>query len=313
MSMNIQQLEYIVALDNHRNFGKAAKACFVTQPTLSMMVQKLEQELELTLFDRAKQPIEPTADGKAVIHQVRTILQEMRSLQLLVEDRKMHVQGELSIGVSPTLAPYLITLFIRSFLQKYPRATLKIEEFKTEVLIDRVRRSEIDLGILATPVQAGNLTVDPLFYEEFLVYGHEKGAKTYVPPEDIDPDELWLLEEGHCLRSQIVNLCELRKKRNPRLAYQSGSLESLKWLVENHQGITILPELATLPMSDVHRERLSHFTPPAPVREVSFLYHAAFAKSRLLTALREEIIANLPEGIQTSHAGYVVPIESAKA
>ena len=287
--MTLQQLEYVVAVDTHRNFGKAAKACFVTQPTLSMMIQKMEKGLNVVIFDRTKKPVVPTTVGSEIIEQARVLLQEKNKLLAVIKDSNAVIKGSLSIGIIPTLAPYLIPIFIKSFLEKYSDVELTIEEFKTDDIIFHLKKGIIDIGILATPISESSLTATPIFHEEFFLYSKSKINKKYVLAEDINPNDLWLLEEGHCLRSQIVNICELRKKQNRRLEYQAGSLETLKSLVKTHHGVTILPELATINLPKKEKEMLHRFRSPQPVREISIVQHRNVAKSRIIRALEEEI------------------------
>ncbi|MCR6720002.1 MAG: LysR substrate-binding domain-containing protein [Chitinophagaceae bacterium] len=212
--MTLVQLEYIIAVDTWRHFATAAEHCFVTQPTLSMQIQKLESELGVIIFDRSKQPVVPTEAGIEIIETARRILREKDSLLETVQRHKGLLTGELRIGIIPTLAPYLLPLFIQSFTQKYPHVRLVVHEMMTELIITRLREGKLDAGLLVTPLQEPGITEHVLFYEELMAYvsrRNEMYEKTYVLPQDIDANKLWLLEEGHCFRSQIVNLCELKK------------------------------------------------------------------------------------------------------
>ncbi len=227
--MNLQQLEYIVAVDHHRHFARAAEHCFVTQPTLSMMIQKLEEELNVRIFDRSKQPVVPTEAGAAIIKQAKVVLLEAGRLKETVSAMKNEMSGELHIGIIPTLAPYLLPLFLHPFTTKYPNLRLKITELTTAQIIEALQENKLDAGILATPLHQPSLIEQPLFYEEFLLYSARKDIATnkkYVLAEDIEPRHLWLLEEGHCLRSQVLNICELRRKdwSESNFEYESGSL-----------------------------------------------------------------------------------------
>src|SRR6201990_2903828 len=244
--MTFVQLEYIVAVDTYRHFATAAGHCFVTQPTLGMQMQKLEEDLGLKLFDRSKQPVIPTEAGREIIEQARKILSEKAVINELVQDKKGVLTGELRIGIIPTLAPYLLPLFIQSFTAKYPQIKLVITEMTTEVVVARLREGRIDVGILVTPLQENGIREQVLFYEELLVYVSRKNAaykKQYMLAQDIDPNKLWLLEEGHCFRSQIVRLCELRKasKEGSHFDYEDGSLETLRRVGELTDGTRNLP------------------------------------------------------------------------
>ena len=310
--MNIQQLEYIVAVDTHRHFGKAAKACFVTQPTLSMMIQKLEDSLESKIFDRSKKPVIPTEIGQLIIAQARKILRETKELQELVQRQKGIIEGKMNLGIIPTIAPYLVPLFIRSFLNRYPGVRLKISELTTAQIISGLKKGELDAGILVTPLQNPSIREQPLFYEPFWVYSSHVYKKQYLLPSDIDPNQLWLLEEGHCLRSQILNLCELRKQANNLLQYENGSIETFKRLVEKEKGITILPELSTLSLSKKQRKFLKPFKSPRPIREVSLVTHRDFIKKGLIQVLTEEILKNIPENLKDQKNGKRVELSVKK-
>ena len=211
--MTLVQLEYIVAVDTWRHFATAAAQCSVTQPTLSMQIQKLEAELEVQLFDRSKVPVVPTAEGVEIIQQARVILKEVERLGELVRERKGEMIGDLRLGILPTVAPYLLPLFLNGFLQKYPGIRLKVTELTTEAMVDRLKKHLLDAGILVTPLDDPGIFEQPLFYEEFVVYvspAEEVYRKRYVLADDIDVRHLWLLQEGHCMRSQIMHLCELK-------------------------------------------------------------------------------------------------------
>lgn len=301
--MNLQQLEYILAVEANGSFSKAAEACFISQPALSMMVQKLEEELDLKIFDRSKQPIIPTDAGKAVLAQAQTVLHEVAKLHELTRQQRETLSGDLSIGIIPTLAPYLLPLFLKPFLEKYPAVRLKIHEHTTNGLVERLKKGQLDAGLLATPLPQANLKERPLFYEPFYVYAHDEYEKSYLLPEDINADELWLLEEGHCLRSQILKLCELRKKSNGQLEFEAGSIDTLIKMVDHQRGVTIVPELATYTFTREQRKRLRPFAAPAPVREVSLVTHRDAVKRSLIEALQQEVVANLPEALLEMGSG----------
>ncbi len=293
--MNLQQLEYLAALDAHRHFSKAAAECFVTQPTLSAMVQKIEEELGVKFFDRSRQPVVPTDAGERLLPQVRVILREVERLRERAREEEHSLTGELRIGVIPTLSPYLMPLFLPAFVAKYPSIHLKITERITETLIENLHKGLLDAAVLATPLHDPMLTERVLFYEAFTVYSSHDFSKEYLLPEDLDVNELWLLEEGHCFRSQILHLCELREKQHPAVEYQAGSLETLKHLVDAQHGATILPELALSTLLPNQMVKVKRFAAPEPVREISLVTHRHVVKERLLAALQQEIIAHLPE------------------
>ncbi|MDZ7878047.1 MAG: LysR substrate-binding domain-containing protein [Saprospiraceae bacterium] len=308
--MTLQQLEYIIAVDNHRHFAKAAQACFVTQPTLSMMLQKLEEELGILIFDRSKQPVVPTEIGRIVIEQARKVLQETAELREIVENQREILRGELRLGIIPTLAPYLLPLFLKGFSEKYPDIRLIISELMTHDITQKLKKDQLDIGIMATPTDDGELFETFLFKEQFVVYAAENEAilnKRFLLAQDIDVNRLVLLEEGHCMRTQIINLCELRQTTNqlPNIFYESGSIETLKNLIDIHSGITILPELALQNLSKAQFKNVRFFQNPAPVREISIVTYRAFVKKRLVEVLKKEILAQLPLALEKINRFYL--------
>jgi LysR family hydrogen peroxide-inducible transcriptional activator len=316
--MRFTELEYIVAVDNARHFARAAAQCFVSQPTLSMQIQKLEHELGIKIFDRSKQPVLPTEAGEAIITQARNIIAETKAIHEIVQVQKGILHGRLALGIIPTLAPYLLPLFVSSFTKKYPLIKLVVNELTTDLIISKLREGKIDAGILVTPLQEAGINEDPLFYEELVTYVSRSNAaykKNYVLATDIDPDKLWLLEEGHCFRSQIVNLCELRKKSQEgnHFEYEAGSIETLIRLVETNDGITIIPELAALNMRGKQQSQLRYFKSPAPVREISIATHRNQVKKRLIEALKVEILAALPAKMEKNKKKKVVPVYLANS
>ncbi|HVU83422.1 MAG TPA: LysR substrate-binding domain-containing protein [Puia sp.] len=311
--MTFVQLEYILAIDIHRHFARAADACFVTQPTLSMQVQKLEESLGVKIFDRSRSPVMPTEAGKEILEQARKIMLEKSRISEIISRRKGLLEGELRIGVIPTLAPYLLPLFVQSFTRKYPGVKLVVFEKTTDVLLQLLRDATLDVGILVSPLNEKGIREEVLFYEELLAYVSENNRlyqKTYVLAKDIDPDKLWLLEEGHCFRSQMINLCELFKatRQGSQFDYEAGSFETLRRMVEMNDGITVLPELATLDFSKRQQGLIRHFRKPAPVREVSLVLQRDFVKERLVRALKEEILACIPDKIRRNKDHHVVPL-----
>lgn len=311
--MTLQQLEYVIAVDNYRHFAKAAQACFVTQPTLSMMLQKLEDELDVLIFDRSKQPVVPTETGRAVIEQARKIVKETAELREIVQNQREILRGELRLGIIPTLAPYLLPLFLKSFSEKYPDVRLIISELTTENIIQKLKKDTLDMGIMATPTVDNDLFESPLFQEQFVVYAaknEEILEKRYLLARDIDVNRLVLLEEGHCMRTQVVNLCELRQTTNQiaNVFYESGSIETLKNLIDMHAGVTILPELALRNLSKNQFKNVRFFQNPAPVREISLVTYRAFVKKRLAEALKNEILAQLPKEFKTDEVRQVLSI-----
>lgn len=298
--MNIQQFEYIIAVDNYRSFAKAAEACFITQSTLSLMIQRLEEELSVYIFDRSRQPVVPTEVGKGIIEKAKTIVKEIADLRETASSFREEIKGEIKLGIIPTVAPYILPVFLKSFLIKYPGLKFKISEMTTDTIIEKLEKNILDVGILASPVKSNTLNEQHLYNEELVVYaspGESVLSKKVLIPNDINADHLWLLEEGHCLRSQILNICEMRKKdlRSGILEYNAGSIDSLIKLVDQNEGITILPELAVLYMSPKQKTCIRHFKAPVPVREICLAVNKHFVKARILNVLCREITDNIQE------------------
>ena len=291
--MNLQQLEYIVALDIHRNHAKAAEHCHVTQPTLSMMVKKLEVELGVKIFDKG-QPLKPSPSGEIIISRARQILQEIRNLKEFIRDEKDSIQGEFRLGVIPTLAPYLLPRFLNEFLERNPGTSFTVMEMQTEDIVKNLKTGRLDVGILVTPLDDKEIREIPVFYEPILLYTSQSlkyYAQERVNLKSLTTENLLLLEEGHCFRGQVMNLCPAKGKRSHhQLNYQSGSFETLKAMVDNNYGYTLIPELAV----DTKRKQVKHFTGPEPVREVSLAVHYGFVKEMLLIKLREAILKAIP-------------------
>ncbi|MBT1696153.1 LysR family transcriptional regulator [Fulvivirgaceae bacterium PWU4] len=291
--MNLQQLEYIVALDIHRNHVKAAEHCHVTQPTLSMMVKKLEDELGVKIFDRS-QPLKPTQSGEIIISRARQILQEVKNLKEFIRNEKDSIEGEFRLGVIPTLAPYLLPRFLNELLDKNPGTSFTVLELQTEDIIKQLKTNRLDLAILVTPLEDKEIREIPVFYEPILLYTSENlkyFQQEKVNIKSLTTENLLLLEEGHCFRGQVMNLCTTKaKKSHHQLNYQSGSFETLKAMVDNNYGYTLIPELAV----NAKSKHVKHFTSPEPVREVSLAVHQGFVKEMLLIKLREAILKAIP-------------------
>jgi len=309
--MTLTQLEYIVALDIWRHFVSASEKCFVTQPTLSMQIQKLEEELGVKIFDRTKQPVIPTEMGMGIIAQARIVLREAGMIREMISEQKDTMTGEIRIGIIPTLAPYVLPPLFKNIREKYPQVNLVIKETITEEIILELKNNRLDCGIVVTPLKDSSIKEDILFYEELFVYVSRKNAlhdKKYVLPTDIDPSQLWLLEEGHCFRSQILNLCELRKYSNLHFRYETGNIETLKRMVDKSDGITILPELAVMEFTKAEMTHVKRLKEPSPAREVSLVTHRDHLKTKLIKTLKEEILTIVPKPMQKLNKKKVVEI-----
>lgn len=295
--MTLTQLDYIVSIDTHRHFATAAEHCHVTQPTLSMQIQKLEDELGVLLFDRSKHPVVPTETGQLIVAQAREVLQAARRIPELAKELRDEVGGELRVGIIPTLAPYLLPYFIGAFMARYPAVTVQLQELLTDQITDRLRTGLLDVGLVVTPLSEHNMTGLPLFNEPFMVYaaaGNSLLKKEKITPADLTNEGLWLLSEGHCFRDQVVNLCGGSHQGRSALRYETGSLETLVKLIDRQDGFTLLPYLATLDFDAARQKQLRAFAGVPPVREISLVMHRSFLKRNLIDALRREILANLP-------------------
>lgn len=293
--MTLQQLTYILAIDQHRHFARAAEACHVTQATLSMMVQKLEAELEVQIFDRSRQPVEPTPLGRRILEQARAVLHQATGLQELVREEREGLQGELRLGIIPTLAPYLLPPFLSRFAEEHPGVRLHVSEHTTATLVEKLRAGQLDMALLSTPLHEPALREQPLFQEAFVLYvgPDEKLPKGPLTPKALDVDRLWLLEEGHCMRDQVLSLCELNRRREEggaRLLYQAGSIETLRHLVDHQGGFTLLPEMAARHLSSELQARVHRFASPEPMREIGLVSLATYPRRRRLEAVRKTII-----------------------
>lgn len=302
--MTITQLNYIVAVDKYKNFGQAAQSCHVTQPTLSMQIHKLEEELGVILFDRAEQPIKTTPLGLLLVKQAKVVLRETQSFYDLVLEEKDEARGEIRIGVIPTIAPYLMPLFLHDFMQSNPHLKVIVEELQTTQIVQKLEDSQLDLGLLVTPIDKEGLKSEPLFYEPFLAYVSEKSTlykNQKVDQKDLNSSDLWLLTDGHCFREQSLLVCKNRKKhsdQNKNLLFESASLETLKRMIDQENGFTLLPYLATMDIG--HTKKLKEFQQPVPTREVSLIYSGYFRKYKIKDSLIQTIKDNLPAELNTS-------------
>ncbi len=301
----ITQLHYLLAVYKEKHFGKAARACHVSQPSLSTQIQKLEEELDLVIFDRSKKPIMVTETGQEIIEQAKIILKEHKKLGQIASIGSEEPKGEFNLSVIPTLAPYLIPLFVDDFSKKYPLVKLIINEHKTEDIVKLLIEDEIDAGLLVTPLNDERIIERHLFFEPFYVYvseSHPLSKKKLVSETDMEGKSLWLLEEGHCFRDQVLNICSLDRKNTvlSNVEFESGSLETLKNLVKKSSGYTLLPQLAVEELSHGEIERyIKKFKKPVPTREVSIVHSRSFLKENTISAMEDSILAQLPKKIRS--------------
>lgn len=302
VNFSLTQLEYILAVHKYGHFAKAAESCHVTQPTLSMQIQKLEEELGVVIFDRSKKPILLSDIGKKIIEQIQTVLYEAKKINGIIKTNQSgKVEGELTLGVIPTIAPYLLPLLLPMVEKNFPDLALKMFEMQTHRIIDSLNTDEIDVGILATPLKEAKIFEYPLYYEPFSVLckkDHELGHSKKVKYSNLKFSDIWLLEEGHCLRHQVLDVCSLKqgKSQKRRFQFESGSLETLKNLVDRYGGYTLLPQLATDSFGT--HSQIIPFERPIPAREIGLVYRREHYKNNLIESLGEAILMAIPEELR---------------
>lgn len=313
--MNIQQLEYIIAVDNYRHFSKAAEASFVTQPTLSMMIQKLEDELGVKIFDRTQLPVQPTEIGVQIISQARIALAQINRIKEIIQEEKGIVKGTFHLGIIPTVSTYLLPRLMR--VHQHHRFDIKIvvNELTTNQILHQVLKGTLDGAILATPLNEEHISERPLYYEKFYAYVSPKEkplyAKTALNENDLNTTRLWLLDEVHCFRTQILHLCNMRKKRknHPIFSYEAGSIDTLINIVDTNDGLTVIPEMAIENLSEKQKKNVRPFKNSTPVREISLITHKEYPRKRMLTIIENEIKEAVPPSLlDVSLKKFVVPL-----
>ncbi len=306
--MTITQLEYIVALNEYKSFSKAAKFCCVTQPSLSMQIQKLEEELNLIIFNRKIKPIKPTTEGLQIINAARKIIQEKKSIQIFAQGYHKDVIGEVSIGIIPTIAPYLIPKFLSSFQTKFPNLKLNIFETTTENIYNAINEGKLDIGILV-PITNQEMPCIPLFFEELFLFSNVL-LKNGELDQNIIPEKLWILEEGHCLSNQIASICNLRNKSNSdtQIVYKTGSLETMLRLAENGMGQTIIPHMMIDYVNETVKKKIFKIPFNTPVREIALIYSENYNRKGVIDALKDEIISVIPKEWINAKNKYIIPL-----
>jgi len=298
--MNIQQLEYIIAVDNFRHFAKAAEASFVTQPTLSMMTQKLEEELGVKIFDRSQLPVQPTPIGVQIINQARVIVSQVKQIKEIIQEEKGIVKGVFKLGIIPTIAPYLLPKLMVKHEENGFDIELAIEESPTHQIIDSLLNGALDGAILATPLKNDKIKEHPIYYEKFYAYVSPRETSLYAKKEleedDLNINRLWLLEEVHCFRSQILRLCNTRRRKNSHslFTYEAGSIGTLINIVDNNSGLTIIPEMAIEQLNDKQKLNIRPLKGISPVREISLVTRKEFLRERVLSIIVDEIKKAVP-------------------
>ncbi len=297
--MTITQLQYVLAVAEHQNFTLAAQKSFVTQPTLSMQVQKLEDELDVLIFDRSKKPISITEVGGKIVAQAKNIVNEAERIKDIVDQEKGFIGGDYTLGIIPTIMPTLLPMFLKNFINKYPKVNLIIKEQSTENMIRNIQDGHLDAGIAATPLEIEFIKERPLYYEPFVGYvptNHRLASAANINPEDLDISDILLLKDGHCFRDGVINICNAHKNYDEEhFQLQSGSFETLVNLSNEGLGMTLLPYLNTLELDKNKKSNLKYFNKPSPAREVSLIYHKSELKIQITEAIRD-VIAGIVRG-----------------
>ncbi|WP_158848774.1 LysR substrate-binding domain-containing protein [Algibacter sp. L1A34] len=310
--MTITQLSYVLAVAENQNFTKAAEKCFVTQPTLSMQIQKLEDQLDILIFDRSKKPIELTDIGRKIVEQARNIVNESNRIQDIVDQQKGFIGGEFKLGIIPTVMPTLLPMFLKNFIKKHPKVKLKIEELTTEEIMLRIKDGHLDAAIAATPLEDENIKERVLYFEPFVSYipkGHRLHSNKKIDVSDLEVDDMLLLEDGHCFRDGVINLCKTFKNQTEeKFQLESGSIETLIRLSNEGLGMTLLPYLHTLEINDKEKENLHYFNDPTPAREVSLIYHKSELKMQIIEALQDVISGVVRGAIAFQNVKIISPL-----
>lgn len=307
--MNLQQLEYILAMDELRHFAKAAEYCNVTQPTLSAMIQKLEDELNTKLFDRTTQPVQPTLTGQKVIEQARITLRQANLIKDIVKEETCSLGGIFRIGVLPTIAPYLLPRFFPELMEEYPSLDIRVTEMKTQECLEALKTGELEAVLIAGAAEGAHFHSIPLYYESFLGYVSRHNAlfkKEMIRSSEVSGEQLWLLDEGHCFRDQLMRFCQLESAQSCQIAYRLGSMETFMRMVESGKGITFIPELAVLQLNDEQKRLVRPFAIPRPTRRIYIVTRTDFIRHTLLNMLTEKIKACIPKEMLTLQNGQKV-------
>ncbi len=309
--MTITQLQYVLAVAEHKNFTLAAEKCFVTQPTLSMQIQKVEEELSIQIFDRTKKPIQLTEIGQKIVNQAKNIVNEADRIQDIVHQQKGFIGGEFRLGIIPTIMPTLLPMFLNNFIKKYPKVKLIIEELNTEDIIFKLNNGHLDAAIAATPLHEEKIKEVVLYFEPFVAYipeNHNSFTKKEITIDDLNVDEILLLQDGHCFRDSVLNLCKNNKNlEQNHFQLESGSFETLIKLADEGLGTTLLPYLHTLDLKEKDQVKLRQFSEPKPAREVSLIYPKSELKIHIIDALRSTIAGVIKGAIVFNNVQIVSP------
>ena len=300
--MNIQQLEYILAVDQFKSFSKAADYCHVTQATLSAMVKKLEEQLDIVIFDRKANPIATTENGREVLVQAQQVVAHANALLSSSKAINQKIEGKVKLGIIPTIASSVLPLIMKPLVEKYPLLHLEIHEVTTNQMIKDLREGKLDVGILSTPIASTDLETQRLYVEDLRLYGYLTTGEKQLSKTDLSQQRIFLLQEGHCLRDQIIQLCDLKKHKSlpANLSVESNTFDTLLNLVDTFQGVTLLPSLYVRQLSEGRREHLLHIIDGSLQREVSICYYRPYAKWNIINRLADEISVEVNKQLNTS-------------
>lgn len=300
--MTLIQLKYLIAVDTYRHFATAAEHCFVTQPTLSMQISKLEKELDILIFDRSKHPVQPTEIGVEILKQARLAVREAERIEEIVKGSKGQIAGEFRLGIIPTVSPALLPRFLRKVTNDFPDIHLKIEELQTDQIMEKLDKDQLDAGIMATPLEVNRFVEKALYYEPFMAYipeGHRLKNEDFVLHSELKLSDILLLKNGHCFRHNVINLCDAAfpEQAGPPglLEFESGNFETLIKLANQGFGMTLLPYLTALDLNDIDRKNVKPIEHPQPMRQISIVHSKAQLKTRIIDILATEIKNLIPK------------------
>ncbi len=321
--MTIVQFQYILAVAQYKNFSVAAEKCFVTQPTLSMQVQRLEEELDVLIFDRSKKPVRVTEVGEKILKQAESIVNESERIKSIIAQHKGFIGGRFHLGIIPTIAPTLLPMFLNNFTKKYPKIELHVEEMTTRECVRELGEGNLDVAIVATPLGEKNLIERPLYDEPFVAYipndRYHLKEKQKIKVSDLNPKDMLMLQDGHCFRDSVLNICQElnshEKSKHPSLPVEikSGSFETLIRLSNEGMGMTLLPYLHTLNLGENEQKNLHYFEEPSPAREISLLYHNNELKINIINALYDVISGVVRGAITFNDLKIIDPILKRKS
>ncbi len=315
--MTITQLKYVLAVAEYKNFTLAAENCFVTQPTLSMQIQKLEDELNVIIFNRKKKPIELTLIGEKIIEQAKRIVNESNRINDIVDQQKGFIGGEFKLGIIPTIMPTLLPYFLKNFLNKYTKVILIIQELTTEQIIKKINDGHLDAGIAATPLENESIKERPLYYEPFVGFispDHRLFKKDYITEQDLDINDILLLEDGHCFKNNVINLCQNSANINKiHFQLESGNINTLIKLSKEGLGMTLIPYLHTLDLTNDDKKCLKQFNNTVPAREVSLIYHKSQLKMQMIEALKTTIDGVIRGAISFQDVKIISPLNKKRS